>query len=202
MSRPNTIEQCRVHLFDDKDKMVESSLPSTLIDRIIRIRSAYMLWLEHPMKRDVEIRNHIMSLSNVNKSAAYEDIQIIKTLLGDLSETSTAFHRFKFNNMIMDSYNLASLKKDTRSMVAAAAQYAKYNKLDKDDPQKLPWDEIIPQRFEPTTDPTVIGIKPIENIQKKIAELKQKYAADIEDIQYEDADLDESNLFQNFLRDE
>ncbi|GHU80661.1 hypothetical protein FACS1894145_7260 [Bacteroidia bacterium] len=187
MPKPNTLEICRVHLFDNKDDLQKQSIPEMLIERIIRLRSAYMLWLEHPRKKDAEIRDHLLNFG-INKSAAYDDIQIIKVLLGDMTETSKAFHRFKFNSMIQNAYEVAERKRDARSMVAASAQYAKYNQLDKEDAYKIPWDEIVPQTFEPTSDPTVIGIKPVANIQDKIRALKEKYLQDIEEIEYEDVD--------------
>jgi hypothetical protein len=194
MSKPNTMEICRLHLFDNKEDLLKQAIPEMMIERIIRMRSAYMLWLEHPRKKDAEIRDHLLAFG-VNKSQAYEDIQIIKLLLGDMVETSKAFHRFKFNSMIMNAYDLAERKKDARSMVAAADKYAKYNQLDREDALKVPWDEIIPQRFEPTSDPQVIGIKPVANIQEKIKSLKEKYLKDIEDVEYEDVDFDEDALF-------
>ncbi|MDR2913419.1 MAG: hypothetical protein LBV74_01055 [Tannerella sp.] len=197
--KPNTLEVCRVHLFDDKTELEKHAIPGQLIDRIIRLRAAYTVWLEHPRKKDAEIRDFLMNFG-VNKSAAYDDIRILKLLLGDFTETSKNFHRFKFNSMVMNAYELAERRKDTRSMVAAAAQYAKYNQLDKEDALKTPWEEIIPQCFEPTSDPTVIGIKPIDNIQDKIRALKEKYGKDIEDIEYEDVDFDEETLFNEQLR--
>lgn len=48
-----------------------------LTERIMRIRSAYTLWLEHPWKKDAEIRDHLLNFG-INKSQAYEDIQILK----------------------------------------------------------------------------------------------------------------------------
>jgi len=98
--------------------------------------------------------------------------------------------------MVLNAYDLAERKKDARNMVAAADKYAKYNQLDKEDTFKIPWDEIVPQRFEPTSDPTVIGIKPVANIKEKIEAMKNKYIQDIaEDIDYEDVDFDEDALF-------
>ena len=194
MPRPDTLEICRVHLFDEKEELQKQSLPDATIERIIRIRAAYMFWLAHPRNADAEIRDFLLNFG-VNKSAAYEDIQIIKILLGNATETSKAFHRFKFNSMILNAYEVAEKKHDTRSMVSSSAQYARYNQLDKEDAYKIPWNEIVPQPFEPTSDPSVIGIKPIANIQEKIRALKEKYFKDIEDIEYEAEDLNEENLF-------
>jgi len=98
--------------------------------------------------------------------------------------------------MVLNAYDLAEKNEDTRNMVAAADKYAKYNQLDKEDAYKIPWDEIVPQRFEPTSDPTVIGIKAVVNIKEKIEAMKNKYIQDIaEDIEYEDVDFDEDALF-------
>jgi hypothetical protein len=194
MAKPNTLELCRTHLFEDKDKLVRSAVPAQIIDRIIRLRSAYMLWLAHPLKKDAEIRDHLIQFSGISKTTAYEDIGILKTLLGDMNETSKSYIRFRFNAMIMNVYYLAEQKKDTRSMDSAAAHYAKYNRLDAPDEQRIPWDEIIPQRFEPTSDPSVIGIQPVPNIQERIRSLKEKYIADIQEVDYEEADADLDEL--------
>ena len=135
--------------------------------------------------------------SGIGKSEAYEDIRLIKLLLGDLSQTSKDFHRFRFNAMVEKAYELAERKKDARSMVAAADKYAKYNQLDREDALRMPWDQIVIQPFEPTSDPTVIGIKPVANIREKIEAMKAKYARDmIEEIEYEQADAGEEALFQ------
>ncbi|MDR1981339.1 MAG: hypothetical protein LBQ39_06960 [Tannerellaceae bacterium] len=195
MSKPNTLEVCRLHLFDDVDTLRRKELAEMLVKRILRIRSAYTLWLEYPRKKDAEIRDHLMTFG-IKKSEAYEDIQIIKLLLGDMTETSKAFHRFRFIAMVEKAYDLAERKKDPKAMVAAADKYAKYNQLDKEDALRIPWDEIIIQPFEPTSDPTVIGIKPIANIREKIEGMKAKYAQDIiEDINFEEVDMDEESIF-------
>ena len=78
----------------------------------------------------------------------------------------------------------------------AADKYAKYNQLDKEDALEYPWEDIIPQNYEPSSDPTLLGIKPIANIQEKIAALKKKYNADIEDV-----DFDEIGISQSLLND-
>lgn len=54
------------------------------------------------------------------------------------------------------------------------------------------------QPFTATADPSVLGIKPIPNIQEKIQKMIAKYRAetiDIEDVEYEKADLEEDVLF-------
>ena len=60
--------------------------------------------------------------------------------------------------------------------------------------QAVPYDLIVVQPFTATADPSVLGIKPIPNVQKKIQKMIAKYRAetiDFEDVEYEEADLEE-----------
>jgi hypothetical protein len=52
----------------------------------------------------------------------------------------------------------------------------------------MPWDEIIPVPIEPTNDPTVLGVKPLENRDEEVKRLIDKYRGEIEieDIEYQD----------------
>lgn len=196
MAKPQTLELCRVHLFDDVDKLKKNSLSQQAIDRILRLRAAFNLWNKYPLKKEAEIRDFIMKHAGVEKTAAYEDIQILKILLGDFQETSKEFHRFRFNHMIDKAFEMAERKQDARGMATAAGHYAKYNKIDQEEAVKIPYEDIVPQTFEPTSDPTVIGIKPIPNIREKIAGMKRKYMADIaEDITFEETDFNEEEFF-------
>jgi hypothetical protein len=77
-------------------------------------------------------------------------------------------------------------------MERAATSYAKFNNVNVEDEQSVPYDMIVVQPFTATDDPTVLGIKPIPNIEKVISDMIEKYRAeslDIDDIEYEDADI-------------
>ena len=57
---------------------------------------------------------------------------------------------------------------------------------------------LMVQPFTATDDPTVLGIKPIPNIQQKISDMIAKYSAetlDIEDVEWEEPDLEFGELF-------
>jgi hypothetical protein len=189
MSKKQTYDICVQHLYDDADKLVH--LAPQVRDRLLRIRSAYTLMNEYPSKADREIIQHIMNMSGVERSAAYEDLRIIKDLLGSINRQSKDWHRFKFNNMIQKAYNMAELKNDPDSMVKAADKYGKYNQIDKEDAERTPYEDIVVQTYEPTDDPSVIGIKRRPNIREEIAAMKKKYMDDIQDVTYEDIDIRE-----------
>ena len=182
-------EVCVNHLYDDVSKL--QHLEPDTIKRLLRIRSAYALMNEFPSKKDREIVMHMMAIDKIEKSTAYEDLRIIKNLLGTINRQTKDWHRFKFNNMVMKAYDIAELKNDPDAMQKAANTYAKYNQLDKEDIQQIPWDEIVPQTFIPTDDPSVLGIKPMPNFRTKQAELNRKYEAEIQDITYEEIDIQE-----------
>ncbi len=83
-------------------------------------------------------------------------------------------------------------------MEKAASSYAKYNRVDIEDEQAVPYEDIVIQPFRATMDPTVLNLKPIPNIDEKIAAMIARYtkeSMDIEDVEYEEADLDEQELF-------
>ena len=90
-------------------------------------------------------------------------------------------------------------------MEKAASSYAKFNRVDLEDEQAVPYDMIVVQPFTATDDPTVLGIKPMPRLQERIQELIHKYRAenvDIEDIEFEEADLEEDSLFNNGTAEE
>jgi hypothetical protein len=93
---------------------------------------------------------------------------------------------------------MAKKRKDTKTMEKAASSYAKYNRVDLEDEQAVPYDMIVVQPFTATDDPSVLGIKPLPRLQERIQQLLHKYSAenmDIEDVEYEEADLEFNNLF-------
>ena len=139
-----------------------------------------------------------MSRFGISKVLAYSDLAIVKALLPQLAQASRDFHRYRYNEMILETFQMAKKRKDTKTMEKAASSYAKYNRVDLEDEQAVPYDLIVVQPFTATNDPTVLGIKPIPNINERIAELLKKYRAenmDIEDVEYEEADLELNNLF-------
>ena len=189
MARKETFDVCVQHLYDNVEQLTQ--LPVQFRERIKRLRSGYTLWNDYPNKKPKEILDHITANFAVEKSQAYEDIRLIQEMLGEINKATKDWHRFKFNAIVNRAYEIADLKQDADAMQKAANTYAKFNQLDKEELTAIPWEDIVPQLFVPTEDPTVLGIKPIPNIKQKIAELKKKYAADIEDVTYESIDMEQ-----------
>lgn len=195
MSAPS-LELVKVHLFDSVDQMQQANLPAQMQQRLLRLRAVYSYWLQWPLTRDRDIADRIMREHGVQRTQAYQDIRIVKAILGEMHKTTKEYHRFKFLQMIEASYEMAKVNRDARSMVAAADKYAKYTQLDKEDLLDRGFDKIVPQPFKPTDDPSVAGFKPVPNIRERIQKKIQSYwSEEVEDVEFEPVDFNADELF-------
>lgn len=197
MPNPSTLEICRIDLFTAKDEL-QQRYADGIVERIMRIRDEYNWFLSNPDSKDRQFVEQAVSRHGVSRMQAYNDLAVVKALLPHLAQASRDFHRYRYNEMILETYQMAKKRKDTKTMEKAASSYAKYNRVDLEDEQAVPYDLIVVQPFTATDDPSVLGIKPMPHLQERIQELLHKYQAeniDIEDIEYEEADLEESALF-------
>lgn len=197
MPTPSALEICRTDLFTRESELQER-YPQVLVDKVLRIREMYNWFISNPDGTDREFVAELCQRHDISKVTAYADLAIVKTLLPTLATASRDFHRWRFNEMILATYKMAEKRKDTKTMERAASSYAKHNRIDIEDEQAMPYDMIVPQPFTATDDPRVLGIEPIPNIQEKISTMIQKYRAetiDIEDVQFEEVDLELETLF-------
>jgi len=189
--KTNIIDKMNSLLFDP----VPESLSAHEQQMIIRYRDTYTYWLNKPTALDSEIRDYLINNHNLSETQAYRDIINIKLLLGNVREAGKEWHRYRVNFLLTKAAQMA-LDGQTKEAIAiskVAAVLVKNNKLDIDEGEELPFDEIVPPTFEPVTDPTVIGLKPIQNLKDKIEKTKQKYIGEIEitNIDYEETNKNE-----------
>ena len=166
--------------------------PAASVERVLRLRELYNWVISNPDCKDKEFVDVAIGRFGICKTLAYDDLKIIKSVLPNITQASRDYHRWKYNEMILETYQMAKKRKDTKTMERAATSYAKFNNVNVEDEQSVPYDMIVVQPFTATDDPTVLGIKPIPNIEKVISDMIEKYRAeslDIDDIEYEDADI-------------
>ena len=193
MARPQTVEICKRDLFTAEAELMQRYGPET-VQKLLRVREEYTWFMANPDAKDRVFINEVRSRFGIGVTQAYADLSLVKALLPTLSSASRDFHRYRFNEMILETYQMAKARKDTKTMEKAASSYAKFNRVDLEDEQAVPYEMIVVQPFTATDDPTVLGIKPIPNLQEKIDKMIKHYGAetiDIEDIDYEEADLEE-----------
>ena len=108
MSKSSTLELCRQHLYNDVDKM--PGVPANVRERIVRIRAGYDLWSQFPSKKEKEIALHLEKLYNIEKSRAYDDIRLIKDLLGSFNKQSKDWHLYQVNAWLEEAVEMARKK--------------------------------------------------------------------------------------------
>ena len=197
MPQPNIRDIAQRDLFTAETQLRER-YNEDQIAHILRLREMYSWFVASPDIKDRQLIMQTLDRFHISRAEAYADLAIVKMLLPLLTSASRDFHRYRANEMLLETYRMAKARKDTKTMERAAASYAKYNRVDLEDEQTLPYDMIVVQPFTATSDPTILGLKPIPNLQQKIDKLLAKYRAetiDIEDIDYEEADLEASIYF-------
>lgn len=197
MPKPNAITICQKYLFTDVAEL-HSILSEQSIQRLIRIRELYTWFISYPNVSDRDFVARACQSHHISRQQAYSDLAVIKAILPSLHSATREFHRYRANEMLLETYRLAKVRKDTKSMERAASSYAKINRVDLEDEKELPFDLIVVQPFTPTMDPSVLGIRPIPNLDKEIKRLYDKYSKDIRDIEeidYEEVDLLEDKYF-------
>lgn len=197
MPTPNTIEVCRTDLFTKESELLER-YSQPIVDKVLRVREMYQWYIANPDGTDREFVAEVCQRHDISRVTAYSDLAILKSLLPMLATASRDFHRWRYNEMILATYKMAEKRKDTKTMERAASSYAKYNRVDLEDEQAVPYELIVVQPFTATEDPRVLGIEPIPNIKQKISAMIDKYrreTIDIEDVTFEEADLEFDQLF-------
>lgn len=197
MSIPNAAEVCRADLFT-KESELQERYPQIIVDKVLRVREMYNWFISNPEATDREFVAEVCQRHDISKVTAYADLAIVKTLLPSLSQTSREFHRWRASEMLMSTFKMAEKRKDTKTMERAATSYGKMHRVDLEDEKVMPYDKIVPQPFTATDDPRVLGIEPMPNVQEKIASLLEKYrkeTIDIEDVEFEEDDLELDILF-------
>ena len=178
--------------FFTSEVVLREKYPDVSVERVLRLRGMYNWFISNPESKDKEFVDECLSRYGVSKTLAYDDLRVIKSVLPHITQASRDYHRWKYNEMILETYQIAKKRKDTKTMERAATSYAKFNNVNVEDEQSVPYDLIVVQPFTATQDPSVLGIKPIPNIEKKISDLIAKYRAesmDIDDIEYEEPDI-------------
>lgn len=197
MSYPNAIEVCRAELFT-KEVELRERYPGQMVEKVLRVREMYNWFIANPDGTDREFVAEVCQRHGIHKTTAYSDLTVVKSLLPMLGTASRDFHRWRTNEMLIATYKMAEKRKDSKTMERAATAYGKLNRVDLEDEQAIPLDQILVQPFTATDDPRVLGIEPIPNMAEKISAMIEKYRAetiDIEDVEFEEVDLELDTLF-------
>lgn len=192
------LELARTDLYTDRSELLQKYSPAQA-DHLVRLREMVTWSINNPSMKDRQFVDEFRSRTKLSFVTLYADLKIVKSLLPNLAETTRDYHRWRYNEMILETYQMAKSRKDTKTMEKAATSYAKFNRIDIEDETAVPYNMIVVQPFVPTMDPTVLGIKPIKNIDERIRKLTAELSdshPDTQQIEYESADLDLDKIFK------
>lgn len=181
------------NLMLSEQELADKKVPAQIVQRIVRLRDIYNYMLRNPLKKDREYIDYIQANYKdgegkpLSKRKAYEDIEILHAIIGNLQQCSKEWHRWRFNNMIMEGYAIALRKEDAAAIAKLAQQYGKYNQLDKNDERDKGYGEI--PRIVFTFDVSKMGFQPIANLLHVIAELEAHFSHSSYNRVVEDADV-------------
>lgn len=185
MSIPTSIDEYQLSLFSSKKRWSGRTCRRRCVHVsygfVVYTPSGLISLIRLPRKWSRQVK---VMYPDIKQRQAYDDIKLLKVLIGNLEQESKEWHRHVFNQRTDMIYKAAMRAKDFRSAEKANADYAKYNKLNVDEPEPQNYSDIVPQMIIPTDDPSVIGIKPVKDLRGKIQRLKKKLGADIEDADF------------------
>ena len=192
MSLPVDIDKYQGLLALDEDQLLEQQIAEPIIARVIRLRALYTYWCRFSSKGVRDIVEFDMLQMKVGESQAYDDVTILKNIMGNLQESSKKFWRWRINQMLEEDRLAAKRAGDHRAVASIEKNFIKNNMTDKEDTPDMAYDKIVPVELVPTDDPTVIGIKKIPDLRGKIRQMLRKYEADPEYAQFEEVKEEET----------
>ncbi len=140
-----------------------------------RYLAAFHFMMDDPSRRHSEIVSFLMTEFEISRSQAFVDIGNVKILFGNVQKSSKEYDRYVVVEGLKEMISQAKAKGDEKTAIYGYDKLGKYTRLDQDDGDKIPWEEIIPLDIEPTGDVSVLGLKPIPNLKEKQKELREKY---------------------------
>ena len=111
MSLPANIDDYQLNLFASIDEMREKMLPEHVVKRLLRLRALYTFWLNYPQKSSREILKHDLDMNaDIKQREAYDDVRLLKILIGNIEKESKDWHRHVFNQRTEEVYKCGLCK--------------------------------------------------------------------------------------------
>ena len=194
---PRKLERIQNFLFASLEEMQEACLPKREQERLLRLRGAYSYWLENPRIKEKDLARYLQNIHHIGQSAAYNDLRIIKVLLGSLNTATTEYYRWHFVNLCEEAFELARNANDgngdAKAFASALSAYLKGTQLDKEKAQAIDYSLIVPQTFEVVGDPAAAGLTVDHDAHSKAQKLLQRWRREMTEapaVQFEELKTD------------
>jgi hypothetical protein len=144
------------------------------IEKILEIKLKNISFPDIDLYKKIKEIYPEISYHNFCKDINYVE-RIIANQIDPTGDPHKVFIRYIITEVTKKSIEIARNRGDAYSMAYAANILGKHNQTDKEDNVKPPFDMIVPVSFEITSDPRVIGIEPIADLEIKKKALAEKY---------------------------
>ena len=118
MSLPNIVEAAKADLYTAKEELLQKYAQSQ-VEHLLRLRDMVTWSIANPDAKDRQFVDEERTRYGLSLVTAYADLKIVKAILPNMGEASRDFHRWRYNEMILETYQMAKKRKDTKTMEKA-----------------------------------------------------------------------------------
>lgn len=115
---PEMVQRDNDYLFASVEEMREAGIQERIIERLLRIRAIYTYRLNRPQLNDREIVAEMVKRYKLATRTAYDDLALIKTVLGSLNQCSQDYLRWVFLQRCEEGFEMARNMDDYESAMA------------------------------------------------------------------------------------
>lgn len=187
MPKQSTLEKYQDKLFADFETLEATALEQ---QQILRYRRIFTARLASPWQPNRELVEMLHEEFGISPAQAYRDIAQMEVLLGKIRNAEKSWMRYTVIETCKEAIELARMKNNMKTMVAAAATLGKYCRLDQEDAQPLPYEDIVPQPVEFVNDPQLLGLPKVDNPRAVVERAKKKYLGAME-VEYQEVERKE-----------
>lgn len=183
---PEMVQRANDYLFASVEEMREAGIQERIIERLLRIRAIYTYWLNRPQLNDRDIVAEMVKRYKLATRTAYDDLALIKTVLGSLNQCSQDYLRWVFLQRCEEGFEMARKKDDPSAFAKVLTAYGKYSRLDREEGLAPDYSAIVPQVFEISSNPEDAGFKRIPDIEKKADKMLKQFQREFQSVEFEE----------------
>lgn len=179
MPKKSLIERV-IDSFDKDSNIILSENENKYRERLLFITEEK---LKNLMVRDFELFKIVQKkYSFITFPQLCNDISIVERMIAvqkdPYGDSKKVWHRYFIVENAKKAYTIAEAKGDAYTMGFLLNIIGKHNLTDKEDIIKPPFDDIVPFIPEITSDPSILGINPIKDLNALKEKLRNKYNLD------------------------
>jgi hypothetical protein len=138
----------------------------------------YNRMYQQPSHTDKRIVDYATEKWSISRTQAYKYVNDLKPILSNIKNAGREYWRYRFNELLLETFEKAKSEGRIKDMVSALSAMGRFNLLDQPDTDQVDWSTIQPPSFEPSPDPTLLGLdgaKTTEELNELKIKLRAKY---------------------------